>query len=150
MAYSELPWRPFPGHQAWSWTTLRRGNVFRYVYQRFFIFVTFYVFNVFLIFIWTFYVYVRCCGAVPPWHRRSIMHMRCDRRTVATFSKSSRTAEFGPAFQMDLPRLRDTKFLFNAVQDRSKKASVPKIGSIRSSVSIELRLVTDRMTDTGP
>ena len=42
------------------------------------------------------------------------------------------------------------KFLFNAVQDRSKKASVPKIGSIRSSVSIELRLVTDRLTDTGP
>ena len=22
------PWRPFLGHQAWSWTTLRRGNVF--------------------------------------------------------------------------------------------------------------------------
>jgi len=28
MAYSELPWRPFLGHQAWSWTTLRRANVF--------------------------------------------------------------------------------------------------------------------------
>ena len=35
MAYSELPWRPFLGHQAWSWTTLRRGNVFYYVYKRF-------------------------------------------------------------------------------------------------------------------
>ena len=49
MAYSELPWRPFLGHQALSWTTLRRGNVFCYVYKRgFFIFV-----NVFM-FIWTF------------------------------------------------------------------------------------------------
>jgi len=28
MTYSELPWRPFLGDQAWSWTTLRRGNVF--------------------------------------------------------------------------------------------------------------------------
>jgi len=46
MAYSELPWRPFLGlgHQAWSWTTLRRGNVFK----RFFNFChVFYVFNVF-------------------------------------------------------------------------------------------------------
>jgi len=33
--YSELPWRPFLGHQAWSWTTARRGNVFCYVYKRF-------------------------------------------------------------------------------------------------------------------
>jgi len=42
-------WRPFPWHQAWSWTTLRRGNVFYYVYKRFlkkFCHV-FYVFNVF-------------------------------------------------------------------------------------------------------
>ena len=34
-------WRPFLGHPAWSWTTLRRGNVFYYIYKRFFIFVTF-------------------------------------------------------------------------------------------------------------
>ena len=27
MAYSEFPWRPFLGHQARSWTTLRSGNV---------------------------------------------------------------------------------------------------------------------------
>jgi len=40
------PWRPFLGHQAWSWTTLRRGNVFLLRLQTFvFIFVTF--FNVF-------------------------------------------------------------------------------------------------------
>ena len=47
MAYSELPWRPFLGHQAWSWTTLRRGNVF-ITFTNVFIFLSrFYVFNVF-------------------------------------------------------------------------------------------------------
>ena len=59
MAYSELPWRPFLGHQAWSWTTQRRGNVFCYVYKRLKKFVTF-----FLLFK-TFYVYLNvlhlCC-----------------------------------------------------------------------------------------
>ena len=35
MAYSELPWRPFLGHRARSWTRLRRGNVSYYVYKRF-------------------------------------------------------------------------------------------------------------------
>ena len=39
MAYAELPWRPFLGHQTRSWTTLRRGNVFYYVYKRFFLFL---------------------------------------------------------------------------------------------------------------
>ena len=52
MAYSELAWRPFLGHQAWSWTTLSRGNVFYYVYKRFYIFVTFFTF---FIFIWKFF-----------------------------------------------------------------------------------------------
>jgi len=49
MAYSELPWMPFLGHQAWTWTTLRRGNVFYYVYKRFFFKFchVFCVFNVF-------------------------------------------------------------------------------------------------------
>jgi len=46
----ELPWRPFLGHQAWSWITLRRGNVFYYVCKRVFIFVMFLRFNVFFIF----------------------------------------------------------------------------------------------------
>jgi len=56
MAYSELPRRPFLWHQAWSWTTLRRGNVFYYVYKRFFYFWhVFYIFDVFSIFIWTFF-----------------------------------------------------------------------------------------------
>ena len=41
MAYSELPRRPFLGHQAWSWTTLRRSNVFYYIYKRFFTLLTF-------------------------------------------------------------------------------------------------------------
>ena len=59
MAYSELTWRPFLGHQAWSWTTLRRGNVFYYVYKRFFYFChVFLRFVTFFIFIWTFfYIY---------------------------------------------------------------------------------------------
>ena len=48
MAYSELPWRPFLGHQAWSWTTLRRGNVFITFTNVFFEFVLrFFFFNVF-------------------------------------------------------------------------------------------------------
>jgi len=57
MAYSELPWRPFLGHQAWSWTTLRRGNVFLSLQT------SFYVFNVFKIFIWTF---LHLCYAPQP------------------------------------------------------------------------------------
>ena len=49
MAYFELPWRPFLGHEAWSWTTPRRGNVFITFTNVFFIFVTFFTsFNVFL------------------------------------------------------------------------------------------------------
>ena len=47
------PCRPFLGHQTWSWTTLRRGNVFFITFtEGFFIFVTFLRFyfylNVFL------------------------------------------------------------------------------------------------------
>ena len=62
MACSELPWRPFLRHQACSWTTLRRGNVFYYVYKRFFkILSRFNVFKRFFIFIWTFfYIYGVC------------------------------------------------------------------------------------------
>jgi len=54
-----MRWKPFLGHQAWSWTTLRRGNVFYYVYERFFLFLSrFYVFNVFLNFyLNVFYIY---------------------------------------------------------------------------------------------
>jgi len=55
MVYSKLPWRPFLRHQAWSWTTLRRGNVFLLRLQTFFIFVTFLHFLTFFIFIWTFF-----------------------------------------------------------------------------------------------
>jgi len=46
MACSEFPWRPFLEHQAWCWTTQRRGNVFYYVYKcflsRFYVFYVFY------------------------------------------------------------------------------------------------------------
>jgi len=71
MAYSELPWKSFLGHQAWSWTTLRRGNVFLLRLQTFFlIFVTFFItftnvlllLSLFFIFLWTFfYIYGVCC-----------------------------------------------------------------------------------------
>ena len=39
-------------------------------------------------------------------------------------------------------------FPYSTAQDRSKEASIPKTTSIRSSVLIELWLVTDRQTDT--
>jgi len=61
MAYSELPWRPFLGHQAWSWITLRRGNVF--------IFVTFFMFS------WRLYFYLNVF--LHLWDRRT------DRQTDA-------------------------------------------------------------------
>jgi len=52
------PWRPFLGHQAWSWTTLRRGNVFLLRLQTFvFIFVTFLTFLNFYLNV--FYIYGR-------------------------------------------------------------------------------------------
>ena len=53
MAYSDLPWRPFLGHQAWSWTrpALRRGNVFYYVYKRFFNFCHVFTFLTFFKFL---------------------------------------------------------------------------------------------------
>ena len=61
MAYSKLPWRPFLGHQAWSWTTLRRGNVFYYAYKRFLnCFVTFLRFLTFLFLFERFYIYDYC------------------------------------------------------------------------------------------
>ena len=52
---------PFLGYQAWSWTTLRRGNVFLLRLQTFFfIFVTFLTVS---IFIWTFFcIYGYRCG----------------------------------------------------------------------------------------
>ena len=59
MAYSELLWRPFLGHQAWSWTTLRRGNVFYYVYKRFLKnFVTFLRFITFFYFYLNVFTYM--------------------------------------------------------------------------------------------
>ena len=40
-----------------------------------------------------------------------------------------------------------TEFPFNIVYDGWKEAHVPKSSSIRSTVSIEHRVVTDRQTD---
>ena len=58
MAYSELPWRPFLGHQAWSWTTLIRGNVFFIIFTNDFYFchVFYFYLNVFL--------HLRCAGFI--------------------------------------------------------------------------------------
>ena len=58
MAYSELPWRPFLGYQAWRWTTLR-GNVFLLRLQTFFICVTFFAFLTFFSFLFECFLYQR-------------------------------------------------------------------------------------------
>ena len=50
--------------------------------------------------------------------------------------------EFRTKFQREVPLfLEITEFPFNTVQDRLKEAHMPKTSSIRSSVSIEHRLV---------
>jgi len=83
MAYSKLPSRQFLGHQAWGWTTLRRGNVFYYVYKRFFMLVTFLRFlTFFLIFIWTFFLHL-CrivCGLrqYPTWWAEVLLDDYCN------------------------------------------------------------------------
>ena len=56
-------WRPFLGHQAWSWTTLRKRNVFYNVYKRFFYFChVFYVFDVFYFYL---NVFLHLCFPFP-------------------------------------------------------------------------------------
>jgi len=40
------------------------------------------------------------------------------------------------------------EFLENTVKEGSKEAAAPKTSSVRSAVSMELRLPTDRETDT--
>jgi len=89
IAYSELPWRPFLGHQARSWTTLRRRNVFitfTNVFKKKFL-SRFYVFNVFVIFIWTFLRLRLTHGSVGPaestsqWALRSVHSHGCDQLT---------------------------------------------------------------------
>ena len=57
MAYSELHWRPFLGHQAWSWTTLRRGNVFITFTNGFYFCHVFNIFNVLYFYLNVFYMY---------------------------------------------------------------------------------------------
>ena len=53
--------------------------------------------------------------------------------------------DFRIKFQREVPLfLEITEFPFNTVQDRWKEAHMPKTSSIRSAVSIEHRLVTDR------
>ena len=57
--------------------------------------------------------------------------------------------EFGTKFQTEAPLfLEIPEFPFNTVEDRWNEVPVPQTGQIRSTVSIELRLVTD--TDTWP
>ena len=59
--------------------------------------------------------------------------------------------EFRTKFQREVPLFfAITEFPFNTVQDGWKEARVPKTSSIRTAVLVELRLVMDGQTDTGP
>ena len=75
MVYSKLPWRPFLRHQAWSWTTLRRGNVFLLRLQTFFIFVTFLHFLTFFLFLFERFLHV-CYGRRVPLSLKCRSHWR--------------------------------------------------------------------------
>ena len=56
--------------------------------------------------------------------------------------------EFRTKFQKEVLLFSEiTEFPFNIVYDGWKEAHMPKSSSIRSTVSIEHRLVTDRQTD---
>ena len=56
--------------------------------------------------------------------------------------------EFRTKFQKEVLLFSEiTEFPFNVVYDGWKEAHMPKSSSIRSTVSIEHRLVTDRQTD---
>jgi len=66
--------------------------------------------------------------------------------------RNFRSPQFGTKFQRKVPlflAIPPYRNFFTTVQDRWKEALVPEISSIRSSVSIELRLATDghRQTD---
>jgi len=57
---------------------------------------------------------------------------------------------FGTKFQRDVPLLlyiNLPELPYNTVYNRTKEAYMPKSSSIRPSISIEHRLVTDRQTD---
>jgi len=73
---------------------------------------------------------------------------------MANFSKSRvlyKVSEKGTFSLGDiqLPELSYNTVQDSSVQDKSKEVSAPKLSSIRSSVSLELRLLTDTR-DTGP
>ena len=95
MAYSELPWRPFLGHQAWSWTTLRRGNVFYYVYKGFFYFCRFFTFLTFLFLFERFFTYMMWCawsldeGQYSWWPPRPSVVFLVQRKRQITVAKST-------------------------------------------------------------
>jgi len=56
--------------------------------------------------------------------------------------------EFGTKFQREEPLFLElTKFPFDTVHDGWKEAHMPKTSSIRLTVLVELRLVTDGRTD---
>jgi len=58
-------------------------------------------------------------------------------------------SEFGLKFQEEVPLfLKAPEFPYNTMYDRSKEDSIPKNSPVRSAVSIEHKLVTDRQTDT--
>jgi len=70
---------------------------------------------------------------------------------MANFSKSRvlyKVSEKGTFSLGDiqLPELSYNTVQDSNVQDKSKEVSAPKLSSIRSSVSLELRLLTDTQT----
>jgi len=101
MAYSELPWRPFPGHQAWSWTTQRRGNFFITFTDVFFYFChVFKVFNVFKFLFERFFTSVLTCS-LDFLHRNVSLRWKYDavvrvgtQRNIPTISSSSRESRY--------------------------------------------------------
>ena len=67
---------------------------------------------------------------------------------VATVNWLWRNPESGIKLHGEVPLFLEVpEFPYNTVLGMSKEAPVPKTSSIRSSVSIELRLVTDTDTD---
>ena len=67
------PWRPFLGHQAWSWTTLKIANVFL-LRLTFFIFVTLFTFLTFFKFIFELFLHLFSGGVCSCFSEAPLRH----------------------------------------------------------------------------
>ena len=134
MAYSELPWRPFLGHKAWCWTTLRRVNVFLLRLQTFVYFChVFTFFNVFKIYIWTF-LHLWCEQALVRWWRCALCYRR-----VADGGARSRRRYRGrrPSTLPHLTLLAQVHFTFSLLADHVLATKVIKsVVSVRPPVCL--------------